>query len=266
MRSFDKVVCPICHLPLARVDGSLTCANRHSFDVARQGYVNLNSGKGSDGGDNAEMVAARREFLNKGYYAPLADTLAELVREYCSSASVVLDVGCGVGYYAKRIVEGNEVELYGVDLSKSAVKAAAVDCRGATFLVANMTTLPFADSSIDVAISVFAPYSTTEIQRVCKSGGVFITVEPAAWHLFELKQLVYGERAYPNVINPPASFREIATRTVTYTAEFAPRQDILRLLQMTPYWYRTSETDKAHIDNVNSLKTTVSFFIRIYSI
>src|SRR5579863_8064140 len=100
------LICPVCHLHFSRVGSSLKCANGHSFDVAKEGYVNLAVGKML--GDTKEMLLARREFLERGYYRPLSNALNEIVAGYVQTQEqvagvlprfTVLDAGCGEGYY-----------------------------------------------------------------------------------------------------------------------------------------------------------------------
>src|SRR5438093_3740674 len=102
------VVCPLCEARLVQAGNTVCCANRHAFDVAREGYVNFGSALGRApriSGDTREMLAARRRFLGRGFYQPLSDAIGDLVSEFLTSSSGdvtapvgVLDAGCGEGY------------------------------------------------------------------------------------------------------------------------------------------------------------------------
>src|SRR5688572_19551475 len=123
----SRFICPNCRLPLAHGERVMRCADGHSFDVAREGYVNLLTGKprrGAAAGDTAAMVRARRAFLERGHYAPLAAAVARGV----GSARIVADAGCGEGYYLGRLMTEPGLAgavFYGTDVSKPAVAAAA---------------------------------------------------------------------------------------------------------------------------------------------
>lgn len=92
--------CPLCHAPLSRSDNHYSCPQRHQFDLAKEGYVNLlpvQFKRSRDPGDSAEMMQARRAFLDAGHYQPLRDAIAERLRHYAPTD--LLDIGCGEGYY-----------------------------------------------------------------------------------------------------------------------------------------------------------------------
>ena len=126
-------ICPICKGALMKRERALCCPKNHSFDLAAQGYVNLllaNRKNSANPGDNAEMVASRTRFLDSGFYAPLSDTLNAEIAARAGAAPRILDAGCGEGYYAARLYDalhtaGKDAALYGVDLSKAAVRHAA---------------------------------------------------------------------------------------------------------------------------------------------
>lgn len=93
--------CPLCHQPLTQINNSVICPQRHQFDVAKEGYINLlpvQHKRSRDPGDSAEMMQARRAFLDAGHYQPLRDAVINLLRERLDqSATAILDIGCGGG-------------------------------------------------------------------------------------------------------------------------------------------------------------------------
>lgn len=97
--------CPLCHQPLSREKNSYICPQRHQFDMAKEGYVNLlpvQHKRSRDPGDSAEMIQARRAFLDAGHYQPLRDAIVAQLRERLDEkATAVLDIGCGEGYYTR---------------------------------------------------------------------------------------------------------------------------------------------------------------------
>ncbi len=109
IQPFDQLICPLDKQPLQLNERTWCCDNGHSFDIAKQGYVNLlpvQNKRSKDPGDSKAMVQARREYLNKGYYQPLAQALADTVLAMGSQA--LLDAGCGEGYYLRYLVEQAE--------------------------------------------------------------------------------------------------------------------------------------------------------------
>jgi 23S rRNA (guanine745-N1)-methyltransferase len=166
--------------------------------VAREGYVNLLAGRrlAPTVGDAPAMLRARRRFLDRGLYAPLADAITSHVLARCTGLSRpmrVLDAGCGEGYYLGRLAEaltgGSSTEadghcLYGIDVSKHAAGLAARRVPGALVLVADVTgRLPFDDGTMDVLLSVFAPRNPAEFARVLRPGGMLLAALPQPDHL-----------------------------------------------------------------------------------
>ena len=119
--------CPLCHAPLSRGDNHYSCPQRHQFDLAKEGYVNLltTSRKGDSVGDNKDMARSRRDFLNKGCYEPLAKAVTQALGEYSHDGDTVLDICCGEGYYTAYAAERLERSFYGFDLGKNMVRLAA---------------------------------------------------------------------------------------------------------------------------------------------
>ena len=172
-----QVICPVCGAALEPQGAAWRCVQGHCFDVARQGYVNLltvTQKHSRHPGDTREMVAARRAFLDAGWYAPIAKTLADLVRRFCPEAASVLDAGCGEGYYLSQL--GWVPERWGIDISRDAVRYAAARDRGAHWLTATAAHLPFADGGFDCVLSMFALTAGAEFFRVLRPGGIFLIV------------------------------------------------------------------------------------------
>lgn len=122
--------CPLCHQPLTQANNSFVCPGRHQFDVAKEGYVNLlpvQHKRSRDPGDSAEMMQARRAFLDAGHYQPLRDAIVNVLKEKSTSEdAAILDIGCGEGYYTHAFADAlTGCTTFGLDVSKVAIKAAA---------------------------------------------------------------------------------------------------------------------------------------------
>lgn len=263
----SKFICPVCSLALTQDNKVYKCENRHSFDISRQGYVNLLSGasKGTHG-DNKEMIISRKSFLDKGYYLPLANSLAKAVQKEMPQEGVsYLDAGCGEGYYTEAIQKKLCCDCYGIDISKDALIYASKRLSSARLAVASVYHMPFADSSFDLITSVFAPFERDEYLRVLKKGGRCFMVIPGKEHLFELKSLIY-DTPYKNQVAPfeIEGFRLIHNTELSYKATVNSSADLHSLFAMTPYYYRTSEQNKARLIGIESLDITVNFIILGY--
>lgn len=159
--------------------------NGHSFDRAREGYLNLLVGgriaPSTESGDTKESLAARRRFLSAGWYSPIAQALTEAVGVVDGA---VLDSGCGEGYYLSHVKASHK---FGLDISKRAVQMASKLLPDAECVVASAYRLPVLDQSCDVVFSVFAPRPLEEFQRVLRPGGKWVTVAPGPNHLKEMR-------------------------------------------------------------------------------
>lgn len=267
--------CPVCGRPLREEERRLACPKGHSFDRAKSGYVNLLSGGGHAKlpGDNRMMVRARRDFLSRGYYHALAEALCGelrlLQRARGWAAPVLLDAGCGEGYYtgaaARSLGEVCRPEVYGVDISKFALDAAAKQNRDCHFAVASVFHLPVAAERADCLMSLFAPYCGEEYRRVLKPRGLMVLVIPARLHLWELKQAVY-DRPYENAVKGYAleGFRFLYRQTVKDVITLERQEDIQNLFLMTPYYYKTSRQDQEKLLALERLTTRIAFEILVY--
>ncbi len=255
--------CPKCKKELVLVSKSYKCSNNHSFDVAKEGYVNLLLTNSKNHGDNKDMVLARRHFLEHDYYKPMAEEVISLI-EGLPHASVI-DLGCGEGYYTNMMKEALESDVYANDLSKEAIRLASKTNKAIHYFIASSADLPLPDASLDLATCIFSYIDFKENHRILKDGGYLITVMPAKRHLFELKQAIY-DTPYENPENIPLDdhFELVETKEVTYPFTLDSNEAIKELFTMTPYYFKTSLKDKEKLDNLNHLVLHASFLINIY--
>lgn len=266
------LICPVCSGKLKKTEHSYVCGKRHSFDIARSGYVNLllskHMGK-TVHGDNKLMVNARRDFLEKGYYSPLKEALCDKAETYFNG-SVLLDAGCGEGYYTKAIYDKFDkadiaAHFYGVDISKVAVEAAAKRKTNIVFAAASVFHLPVSDSSCDMLVTMFAPYCGDEYSRVLRKDGVMIMAIPSEDHLWELKQAIY-DTPYKNAVKPYdlQGFELLERIRITYDMQIVNHDDIMSLFSMTPYFYRTGKEQQDRLAKICSICTKADFELLIY--
>ena len=263
--------CPKCKGELVLDGNTKKCKNNHSFDRAKAGYYNLLLGaKGGTHGDNAEMVEARRDFLSRGFYEPLADRLAALVTELTPKCGTVLDAGCGEGYYTDKVEKSlkardGDSNVLAYDISRDAVKFAAKRNRALSLAVATSYDMPLADGSVDTLFNAFSPLAIPEVQRVLKRGGHFVMVYPGPDHLFGLKSIIY-KTPYKNEPEDTKldGFKLISHDMLSYRITLDTPEAIRSLFMMTPYAYRTSREDRERVLALSEVSTEVEFTIDVY--
>ena len=266
-------LCPLCGQPLTEADRGLRCGKGHCFDRAKEGYVHLlpaNQKNSKAPGDDKGMVAARRAFLDKGFYAPLRDALCDLANRLTGDTPVILDAGCGEGYYTAGVREtlmgaGKMPLMAGIDISKFSVQKAAKRYGGIEFAVGSVYHLPVADGSTDLLLNVFSPLAIEEFHRVLKPGGYFFYVVPAAMHLWEMKEVLY-DAPYPNEEKetPYEGFRYETIVPVDFTIHLPSQEDIQALFGMTPYAWKTPRAGKDRLAALSELDCRISFRIHVF--
>ena len=260
-----QLICPICAAQLNKEERSCRCENNHSFDIARQGYVNLlpvQNKRSLNPGDTRDQVLARRRFLEGGFYTPISQALNQLA-EGCEGP--VLDVGCGEGYYSSRLAQHLNAELTGVDISKEAVRCAAAGYKGATWLCASAARLPVKDHSVGLITSLFAMTDAEEFHRVLKSGGYFIRVLAAPDHLPELKKVIYDRVIHKEKEGmtqlPGFTLEKVVPVKFTFTVV---GEQVQNLLSMTPHVYRISKAGADRLRQTETLTDTASCILGLY--
>ena len=257
------LICPVCGEKLTVSDKTMRCSNGHSFDIAKEGYVNLlrSSKNGDFIGDDKISARMRRDFLGKGYYSVLKD---ELCCFFSEKRGCVLDICCGEGYYTSALGENSNLNIYGFDISREMVRLAAKRGRG-TYFVANMANIPIAEGSMDYCIHLFAPFNEAAFAKVLKDGGRLYTVIPGRFHLWGLKQAVY-DTPYENdeILPQTQQLRLISQRKVTAQITLKCQEDIQAVFRMTPYFFHTSQKDKDKLLGVDTLETSIEFVIGEY--
>jgi len=257
--------CPVCGEHLFLLKTLYRCKNGHSFDISREGYVNLLISNRAVHGDDKGMVRARNAFLEQGHYLPLRNALSDLACKYTSDHVTLLDAGGGEGWYTFGVKEALYTrDALCVDISKEALKIAAKR-GGLTCAVASVTDLPVPDDSADLILNIFAPEADAEFSRVLKPGGVLLRVVPLEEHLMGLKAAVYDTpRPNPAPSYAPAGFSLLEQVEVRDTLTLNSTEDIQNLFSMTPYYYKTSVQDREKLSSLTTLTTELAFCIFVH--
>ena len=262
-----ELICPICAEKLNLRDRQYVCARNHSFDVARQGYVNLltvQQKHSLNPGDTREQVLSRREFLEAGFYGPIANALIETAQELGISGQI-LDVGGGEGYYSSRLADALEAPLTGLDISKEAVRCAAAKYKGKQWLCATAAHIPVEDGSVDLMTSLYALTLPEEFARVLKQGGYYFQVLAAEDHLLGLKGIIYDRLNFKekNTVPELPGFERVKSVPIRFTFTVKGQQ-IQNLFSMTPHVFRIGKAGAERLAQTEVLTDTASCVLNVY--
>jgi len=273
--------CPICKEELYKESENkiYKCKNNHSYDIAKQGYVNLlisNQKNSKNPGDSKEMVLARIDFLSRGFYKKISEEISRVIGKYLNEKGTesninILDVGCGEGYYLSNLKESlkdnnTDISYYGIDVSKEAVKYAARNDKECIFSVGTNYHLPIKNESCDIVFSVFSPIDIDEVDRVLKHDGIFLRVLPRVNHLIELRDIIYDDvkikdKVYKVDENKGKYIDEV---NITYKMDLNS-EEIDSLLKMTPHYWKSNKENKEKLLKYNELSITVDMRIGVFS-
>ena len=272
--------CPVCGQELKKDEKVYVCDLKHSYDIAKQGYVNLllaNQKNSKSPGDSKEMVENRRYFLEQGYYDRLSDQLNEFILKSIQDSThptSILDLGCGEGFYAHKLLNflnksqpHYEARIWGIDISKPAIQMAPKKDADIQFCIGSNFALPYMNESFDVVFSIFAPFDPEELMRVLKPGGKIIIVRPGPEHLKELASLIYEKfelQGDSSNVAKNLKIEPIQTFEVKYGIHLKNSLDIERLIGMTPYFWTLKEEKKLALAKLPELSCTADFQMLVF--
>jgi len=247
--SATAFACPICQENLTLVESSLKCSNRHSFDLAKFGYVNLAPQIKQSANYDKENFQNRQQILEAGFYQAILEGISDLLATN-PSAKIVLDIGCGEGFYSRKLQESHsDKTFYAFDISKDSVQIATKSEPNwaVNWFVGDLARLPIEDASMDILLDIFSPANYGEFRRVLSKDGILIKVIPTENHLKEIRQMVQGQLTKKDYSNQDIrehfqehfsiQSRQIASLTKPISAE--QRQ---ALLAMTPLLFHVDHT------------------------
>ncbi len=256
-------LCPICQQPLQLhvASNGYYCENKHHFDTAKEGYLNLlpvQHKKSKSPGDSRTMMRSRRQFLETGYYQALAEGITKLVDQYRTNDTMnILDMGCGEGYYCRQLQTLSEtpdrLTIHGADIAKNAILAAAKKQVEGQFIVASNKRLPYRDQYFDLILRIYAPSDDAEIQRLLKAQGLLLMVTPGPRHLWQLKEFIYKKvNEHPIQVDLPDGFCQLEQQRICYSIE-PDQENRMALLLMTPFAWRANAEIRNAIQHAHKL-------------
>lgn len=275
------LICPHDGCVLEVRGHALVCARGHSFDRAREGYVNVlpvQDKASLDPGDSKAMVAARHRFLETGCYAPIADAVAAQTTDIVCAADparafTILDAGCGEGYYLQALAGSlgsnpslATVHLAGIDISKWAVRTAAKRAVPATWAVASNRRPPLPPHSADLILCLFGFPLWAGFGEIQPSGGHVLLVDPGPDHLLELRTIIYPEvrRSERTTQIVTEGYLFISEQRIVATTHVGSPAAIADLLSMTPHAHRASAEGRIALAGYATLDITIDVFLRVF--
>ena len=264
----SSLICPLCGQSLHQQSGSLVCPDNHTYDIARQGYVNLLPVQQKHSlvpGDTPEMLLSRRNFLNSGYYSPICADIVNALGEIPGGVSEIVDVGCGEGYYTAEFLRRFPgARIVGADISKAAVKMAASRTKEISWITATASHLPVADNTADAVTAVFSLLCEEAFARVLRPGGRVVEVTSGTEHLMELKQIIYDDvfeqHKRPKPLN--GFLKEVGCELKRFRMTLGGSQ-LADLLRMTPHTMRIKPEKREILEATPSLVLTVEYYVRV---
>lgn len=247
--SATAFACPICQENLTLVESSLKCCNRHSFDLAKFGYVNLAPQIKQSANYDKENFQNRQQILEAGFYQAILDAVSDLLAS-SKTATTILDIGCGEGFYSRKLQESHsEKTFYAFDISKDSVQIAAKSEPNwaVNWFVGDLARLPIKDASMDILLDIFSPANYGEFRRVLSKDGILIKVIPTENHLKEIRQKVQDQLTKKDYSNQDIKnhfqehFTILSSQTASLTKTITPDQ-LQALLSMTPLLFHIDQS------------------------
>ncbi len=259
--SATAFACSICQENLTLVESSFKCSNRHSFDLAKFGYVNLSLQIKQSANYDKKNFQNRQQILEAGFYQAILEAISDLLAS-SESAKTILDIGCGEGFYSRKLQERHpDKTFYAFDISKDSVQIAAKSEPNwaVNWFVGDLARLPIKDASMDILLDIFSPANYGEFRRVLSKDGILIKVIPTENHLKEIRQRVQDQLTNKDYSNQDIKnhfqehFTILSSQTASLTKTITAEQ-LQALLSMTPLLFHI---DQSKIDWSQLTKITI---------
>lgn len=247
--SATAFACPICQENLTLLETNFKCCNRHSFDLAKFGYVNLAPQIKQSANYDKENFQNRQQILEAGFYQAILDAVSDLLAS-SKTTTTILDIGCGEGFYSRKLQESHsEKTFYAFDISKDSVQIAAKSEPNwaVNWFVGDLARLPIKDASMDILLDIFSPANYGEFRRVLSKDGILIKVIPTENHLKEIRQRVQDQLTNKEYSNQDIKehfqehFTILSSQSASLTKTITAEQ-LQALLSMTPLLFHVDQS------------------------
>ncbi|MDV2581336.1 putative RNA methyltransferase [Alkalibacillus haloalkaliphilus] len=253
--------CPICHEKMKTGDGKLTCPNRHMFDLAKQGYINMVQQSKKTQYDQS-LFEARQRLTQSGFYRELILAIESLLQS--RDTEFLLDAGCGEGSHLAQILDKIDHQFgVGVDIAKEGIQTAAKAYESGQWIVGDLANTPFTDKAFDVILNILSPSNYQEFTRLLKDDGIVMKVVPGPEYLKELREQVFAgtdQEGYSNE-ETVARFKQFFTikhRKQVYDEVALTEDQFQNLIQMTPL---TQDVDLSRLRFVDSITLDLEILV-----
>lgn len=247
--SATAFACPICQENLTLLETNFKCCNRHSFDLAKFGYVNLAPQIKQSANYDKENFQNRQQILEAGFYQAILDAVSDLLAS-SKTTTTILDIGCGEGFYSRKLQESHsEKTFYAFDISKDSVQITAKSEPNwaVNWFVGDLARLPIKDANMDILLDIFSPANYGEFRRVLSKDGILIKVIPTENHLKEIRQRVQDQLTNKEYSNQDIKehfqehFTILSSQTASLTKTITAEQ-LQALLSMTPLLFHVDQS------------------------
>lgn len=247
--SATAFACPICQENLTLLETNFKCCNRHSFDLAKFGYVNLTPQIKQSANYDKKNFQNRQQILEAGFYQAILDAVSDLLAS-SKTTTTILDIGCGEGFYSRKLQESHsEKTFYAFDISKDSVQIAAKSEPNwaVNWFVGDLARLPIKDANMDILLDIFSPANYGEFRRVLSKDGILIKVIPTENHLKEIRQRVQDQLTNKEYSNQDIKehfqehFTILSSQTASLTKTITAEQ-LQALLSMTPLLFHVDQS------------------------
>ncbi|HGQ8664970.1 TPA: putative RNA methyltransferase [Streptococcus pneumoniae] len=247
--SATAFACPICQENLTLLETNFKCCNRHSFDLAKFGYVNLAPQIKQSANYDKENFQNRQQILEAGFYQAILDAVSDLLAS-SKTTTTILDIGCGEGFYSRKLQESHsEKTFYAFDISKDSVQIATKSEPNwaVNWFVGDLARLPIKDANMDILLDIFSPANYGEFRRVLSKDGILIKVIPTENHLKEIRQRVQDQLTNKEYSNQDIKehfqehFTILSSQTASLTKTITAEQ-LQALLSMTPLLFHVDQS------------------------
>ncbi|GGH82732.1 23S rRNA (guanine745-N1)-methyltransferase [Pullulanibacillus pueri] len=267
--------CPLCNSPLMVSNlKSLVCLNKHTFDFAKQGYVNMMTRSTNSHYDKNLFEARNQIIIESNLYVLLHEKISEVINENMNPSNdeiIILDAGCGEGSHLQRILDDCKNKTFsgvGLDISKEGIRKAASHYKKSIWLVGDLANSPLADQSCQVILNILSPANYKDFKRILVPDGLIVKVVPRSNYLKELREALFDDTDKKDYKNDETvslfkqNFHLANIFNLSYARELN-QTELTNLVQMSPLAWNSKKDDIDQFINQGFSEITVDLDILV---